>query len=401
MPEFIFEANDDTGLPVTGELLAESVSAAIAEIESRGWTVNSIRLSSLTEEPTSASARSRLDDPPARQGSSLAHQFDDAIQRKEVLVPVLTALSEEMPSPLARRELRQLVGALRRARSGAELRHNRVAAQWLPLLVTGITSESATRRLSDLVAHTFRESENRSNRRRLLAYPFLVIVITAALFMFLCVFIVPTFGEMFADFGLSLPLSTSLVLSVADQLRFNPVQFLITVGLIAAVIYALARLWFHFALSTRLFGFATAGNSASVSAMSSLTSRLAELLCIDVPLADALCLAGQGCGHYHYKVVVERLARHVHHNGVPLSDCPVAHNLPANVIYALEAGEDGRPNVALLRELSAMYSERAAQRVDWSTGAVGPIAIVMVGIVVGFIVIALFSPLANLVTGLS
>jgi type IV pilus assembly protein PilC len=228
-----------------------------------------------------------------------------------------------------------------------------------------------------------------------------MVIIALVIFVFMCVFIVPTFGQMFEEFGLSLPAPTLVIVAISDELRFRPVQSLITVALIAIALYAAVRLWIHFALSTRLFGFFTAGNSAGVSAMSSLTRRLAELLSIDVPLTDALCLAGQGCGHYHYRAVAEQLARHVHGGGVPLSHCAVAHSLPANVIYALEAGKDGRPNVALLRELSAMYGDRAAQRIDWSSGAIGPIAIVVLGITVGFIVIALFLPLVTLISSIS
>ncbi len=110
--------------------------------------------------------------------------------------------------------------------------------------------------------------------------------------------------------------------------------------------------------------------------MSSLTSQLAELLSIDVSLPDALWIAGQSCRHYHFKNVAEQLARQAHDSLVPLRESPVAHNLPANVIRALEAGPGGKPNLALLRELSAMYGDRANQRVDWSTGAIAQFAIV-------------------------
>jgi type IV pilus assembly protein PilC len=401
MPEFTFQANDSDGQTITGELTAENVSAAIGELEERGLTVESIRLSTLTEEPSTSQVEPPRDGQPHSQHSSLEHQFGAAIERREILIPALTALADEMPSARARREMQQLVEALRQSRSAADLRLSKVATQWLPILVTGFTSESTTRRLSDLVAHTSREAENRSNRRRLLAYPFVVMVIAFAIFGFLCVFVVPTFGNMFDEFGLHLPASTYVVLAVSNEMRLNPIQFAITVSLIAGVIYGLFRLWVHFALTTRLFGLFTAGNSAGISAMSSLTSRLAELLSIDVSVADALWFAGQGCGHYHFKEVAEQLARHAQRSTEPLSSSPVAHNFPANVIYALEGGTDGQPNVALLRELSTIYSDRAAQRIDWTTGAIAQIAIVVVGIAVGFVVIALFTPLVSMVSSLS
>ena len=71
------------------------------------------------------------------------------------------------------------------------------------------------------------------------------------------------------------------------------------------------------------------------------------------------------------------------------------------MIHALESGPDGGPDIALLRELSAMYGDRAAQRVDWSSGVLAQLAIVMVGLVVGYVVLALFMPLFSMVSSLS
>lgn len=402
MPKFIFQASNGDGQSVAGELSADDVSAAVVELEGRGLTVESIRLASIAkEDPASHRQANREDPADPSQHSALERQFSAAMDRREILMPALTALAEDIPSGRARREIRQLVDVLRDARSAEDLRRSNVATHWLPLLVTGFTSESGASRLSNLVAHTSREAENRSHRRRLLAYPIFLFTVAFAIFASLCALVVPTFGSMFHEFGLHLPMSTRVVVTIAEQLTERPIEFVITVVIIVAVAYGLVRLWAHFAISTRLFGIFTAGNTSNVSAMSSLTSQLAELLSINVSLSDALWIAGKGCGDYHFKKVAAQLARHTHHSTVALSESPFAHNLPANVIYALEANPDGSPNVPLLRELSAMYSDRAGQRVDWSTGAMAQVAILVVGLFVGFVVIALFSPLVSLITGLS
>lgn len=401
MPQYIFEANDEAGSRVSGELSAETVSVAIAELEGRGWTVHSIRLSTLNEEGSTSSAEARDQRHGNRRATTVEQQFVAAFEQRELLIPALAALAEELPSAQGRRELRRLVAVLRRCHSSAELQRNKIAAQWLPLLATGIDSESATRRLSELVACTSREAENRSNRRRLFAYPCFVAILAFAVLLFLCLFIVPGFRSMFEDFGLELLPPTLLIISISDSLRFHPLEFFVAITLMVGILYGLVRLWVHYSLSMRLFGFVIAGNSASLAAMSSLTGRLAELLSIDLPLADALWLAGQGCGHNYYRSLAERLARAVHQGGQPLRRSLAAHSFPANVIYALEPGQGGRPNLALLRELSVMYGDRAAQRVDWSSGAVAPMAIVILGLTVAFVVIALFAPLISLINGLS
>jgi type IV pilus assembly protein PilC len=153
-------------------------------------------------------------------------------------------------------------------------------------------------------------------------------------------------------------------------------------------------------MTTRLFGSAVSGNSSNVSAMSSLTGQLAELLQIGVSRPDAIWIAGHGCENYYFKKAAEQLARDAYSQDRPLSDSPAARTFPANVILALDVG-DGRPSIGLLRELSAMYAQRVYRRVDWSTGAVAQISIVLLGAIVAFLVIALFLPLVTLISGLS
>lgn len=401
MPEYSYQASGDDGHSVTGELSAESVAAAIAALEASGLTVESISLTSIGQSHRPSAVNALGTSSPSRfDTTTLDRQFDAVMERREILIPALAALASEMPAGRGRREIQQLVGLLQKAQTAPDLRGSKVALQWLPFLTTGFTTESSTRRLSDLIAHASRESENRSQRRRLLAYPLVVMLIALAVFAFLCVMVVPTFGSMYADFGVRVPWSTRLVVGIADQLQHHPIQLVLIVGLTSAAIYGLVRLWVHFALTTRVFGIFVAGNSASVSAMSSLTIQLAELLSIGVELPEALWIAGQGCQHYHFKNVAEKLARFAHAANGPLNESPVARSLPANVIHALQAGPNGGPQIRLLRELSEMYGDRAGERVDWSTSATAQFAIVVLGIMVGFVVIALLSPLISLVTSL-
>jgi type II secretory pathway component PulF len=57
--------------------------------------------------------------------------------------------------------------------------------------------------------------------------------------------------------------------------------------------------------------------------------------------------------------------------------------------------------VRLLGEMSAIYNDRAARRLSWTHGAAAPLAICLIGVVVGFAVIGLFLPLVQLINSLS
>ncbi|MFK8113264.1 MAG: type II secretion system F family protein [Rubripirellula sp.] len=399
MPKYSYEATNESGETITGETVAEKAAEALAKLEADGLQVESIQLVresvAVPEKPALRSTHADSSSPYVK----LDDQFQAAMDRRHALIPAFAALADEMPVGKAKVELRQLSRALQGAEFATDLRRSKVATRWLPLLVTGFSNESNSRHLSDLLAHASQESENRRQRRRSLAYPFLIFLLALGVLLGLCSIVVPTFESMFHEFGLMLPLPTRMVLGLSHQIRTNPGGLFLGVALSVAVVFGLLFLWTRFALTTRLFGFATSGNSLNVNAMSRLTRQLAELLSIEVSLPDALWIAGQQCQHHHFKLAAEQLARDAHRGKI--SDSSVAHNFPANMIHALTAGPKGGPNVPLLRELSTVYSDRVANRVDWSTGVIAQGALVFVGIMIGFTAIALLAPMVSLISSLS
>lgn len=402
--KYVYQARTDAGDLIEDEVTAESVTAAIAQIEAKGWVVESISVvgqANVDQEraATVTADRSQVERSGPSTGSQLDDQYQAALDRRSTLVPALEALTAEMPMGKAKAEIHSLAKSLQQAEFAADLRRSKVATRWLPLLVTGLGDEQNSRRVSDLIAHASMESSNRQQRRRALAYPLLLLFLSIGVFLMLCAVVVPTFDSMFEEFGLHLPMLTECIVFVSRQMTKNPVLVVVFLGSVIAAIYVALRVWSYFALTTKVFGFAIAGNSANVTAMSSLIRQLAELLSINVALPDALWIAGHQCQHRHFRHAAEQLARDAHRGGI--NDSLAAHNFPANVIHALQAGPGNGPHIPLLRELSEMYSHRVENRVDWSTGAIAQLAMLALGIIIALFTIALFAPLVSLVSGLS
>jgi type IV pilus assembly protein PilC len=75
--------------------------------------------------------------------------------------------------------------------------------------------------------------------------------------------------------------------------------------------------------------------------------------------------------------------------------------LTATVVYALGVEAPVASRIRLLREISSCHAERVRVGLSWTVGVVEPLAIVVVGVAVGWTVIALFLPLVRLINGLS
>lgn len=388
MPNYSYEAVGSDGEVVSGEIAADRVSDAIAQLEAQGLQVESIR--AIVAAPDTSIHRKAFYD-----------RIDKALESRENLIPALEALAAEVPHRDAARDLRHFANELRSGTNAEQFAKRDSTAVWIPLIVRGLESASTADRYGQLMDDAARESENRKNLRAVLAYPLFLLILAGVILIFMSILVVPTFAKMFSEFGLRLPLPTRFVLWISEQLTDYSLRSLAVTALVFMVIVALGRLWVHFALSTSLLGMFTSGNSANVTAMAKFTGSLAELLSIEAPLPEALRIAGRACEHRHFRVMSERMASDLEGTGARLRDTSVAHNFPATVRHALGNGSTSPPSVPLLRELSRMYSDRARVRSNWSTSILGPITLIVLGLVIGFILISLFMPLVSMVTALS
>lgn len=388
MPNYSYEAIGSDGEVVAGQIEAARVSEAISQLEAQGLQVESIR--AVVVAPDLSVAKRAFYD-----------RIDKALASREGLIPALDALADEMPQPDAARDVRQFANQLRSGATAEQFVNNASTAAWLPLVVRGLGSSSTADRYEQLMDDATRESKNRQSLRTALAYPLFLLTFGGIILICLVLLVVPIFTKMFGEFGLSLPAPTLFLFWISNQITEQLPRSLVAVTLAFLLIVVLSRLWIRLSLSTSLFGIFTSGNVANVTAMAKFTGALAELVSIEAPLPEALRIAGWACDHRHFRVMAERMASELETPGIRLRDTTVAHNFPATMRYALGNGRNCLPNVPLLRELSRMYSERAGERSNWSTSILGPITLVVLGLVIGFVIIALFMPLVSMVTSLA
>ncbi len=313
------------------------------------------------------------------------------------LVPAVQAYAQELPHGKRRRELESLARMLLQDSSVAT--HS--TSGWMPVFARGLTTSSTAFRLSEFMQKASRESEMRSRRRRLFLYPVAILALAVIVFFFLGQFVVAPFRQMYDEFGLMLPLPTRVLFFWVEQWQMHTVRFVTLVMIfVAAAVFGI-RYWMRHAMTTRYFSFFAGGHTSSVAAMASFTGLLSDLLSSDVPLAEALSLAGRGCGNAYYQSTAQRLGERLAHGDVLLRETSESKSFPANVIEALQPTQGGPPNTSLLDALSTIYSERATRRTDWAGAMVGAFALLFVGIIVAFVVLSLFMPMVSLISGLS
>ena len=239
----------------------------------------------------------------------------------------------------------------------------------------------------------------------LLVYPLFLTLVTLVFLILLGIFVIPVFGEMYRDFQLKLPVPTEILIRFSETLNRQPTMVAFAVlacGALAASMIALAGYLLEHLQIFTIVGMWTAGNRRNLESLSRWSNVLAELLDIGFELPQALKIAATASESPLLSNLSTKLANLVHNAGAPLS-CALVQStisgLPPTVVQALFGSTT--PSIPLLRQIAQISRIRVEARVDRVGGFIGPLTVVFIGLIVGFIVLALFMPMVSLVTSLS
>ena len=335
-------------------------------------------------------------------------RIDDALMRGNELASAIESLAAESHSNRMPSDVKALLVFLRGSPKAEDFVQEGSQAAWLPLILRGISADGTTSdNVEDLkqIENDLRNAEDtRTNQWRFFAYPLVILGCSIVLFVVLSLTVLPTFQKMFREFELKLPATTRWMMSISDLIRFKPVIFclsLVGVALVPLIARKLFSICFQYLETSWLLGFFLSGGTGSIKAMGRFTATLAELLHIGAPLNHAVSIAGRASQNLRFRIASDRMAMDIGSSGRFCNQSRAAGNVPELVRHALEAGPNGGPSIALLRQVSTNYVDRAKVRFNWSAGFLSPLVLLFLGFVVGFIVLSLFLPIISLVTSLS
>ena len=223
MPNYTYEANDASGEIQSGIIAADSLTAALTQLETRGLSVRSISV--IDEQAT----------PLPSPQNDFHSRLSEALTERAHWLPALQAMAEELPHGTPKRETKRLVDYLSRDLDCEQFLVSPDVATVLPLLTSGNESIGKsnvnTARMQDWLSEVLRAQQLRARRRKMMIYPIVLTLITLAILVFFSSFLVPVFREMFAEFGLMLPAPTLLTFWLAEQIS----TYLLRTIVIAAI----------------------------------------------------------------------------------------------------------------------------------------------------------------------
>jgi type IV pilus assembly protein PilC len=241
-----------------------------------------------------------------------------------------------------------------------------------------------------------------------MVYPVIVMFIAVAILLFLMVFIVPKFKDMFAEQGGDLPMISQIVFGFSEFLIANPF-FLPNVAYILLVVVAIYlgfAAWGRtpkgrIAVDTIKLRLPIFGDIQRKSAVSRFSRTLGTLVTSGVPILQALNITKETAGNVIISNAIGNVYDAVKEGESIVSPLQASGVFPNMVISMVDVGEETGQLPVMLLKVADVYDDEVDGAVTALTSILEPIMIVFLALVVGSVVFALFLPLIQIINQVS
>lgn len=414
MPTYQYEAMDQTGKEVKDTIDANTQEEAQQLIRQKGYFVTKI------SERAKGGAKRKATKKGGRRGKKKSFTFGKISTKQLCTFTRQLSTLQDAGLPILR-SLRILEGqckpgVLKNAlgdviediESGMTLseafsKHpkafDRLYCNMIKAGEAGGALEAILQRLAD-----FKEKSQTLKRRvkSAMVYPLVVISVAVAIVGFILYFIIPKFEAIFKDFGVDLPGMTIFLIKASNYV----VKYFYVIPLVPLFIWIFLKLMYRmktgaYICDRILLMVPVLGDLVEKATVARTMRTLGTLVQSGVPILESLVIVKDTAGNAVFERAFQRIYDSIREGETiaqPLRESRIVDDIVVNMI---DVGEETGELDRMLNKIADNYDEEVETLVESLVSLLEPIMIVILGGIVGFIVIALFLPLIQLISKLS
>jgi type IV pilus assembly protein PilC len=227
-----------------------------------------------------------------------------------------------------------------------------------------------------------------------MVYPAIIMTVAVSVVIFLLVFVIPMFGKMFGDSGMALPWPTQIVLSASNfVIGYWYIVFVSPVILVGGFIY-IRKTEKGNEVTDRIFiRIPVLGVLIQKVAVAKFTRTMGTLIASGVPIIEGLNITAKTAGQKVIEGAVLAIIDDIKQGkglAEPLKEQGV---FPSMVVQMIEVGEQTGALDAMMNKIADFYDSEVDTAVEGLTSMLEPMLMVFLGVVVGFVVIAMYMPI--------
>ena len=402
MAEFVCKVGDTSGRVFQQVETAQSEGEARQKLAERGLYVFSVRKHfGLTARLGEASGERKLG---AQDFLVFNQQFNTLVKAGLPILKALDLLAERAAAP----QLRPILGEVRqRVRDGALLsealkEQGSFPPVYITVIAAGERSGNLTGVLEQYISYLRVSTGVRSGLITTLIYPAVLVATAILVITYVVTYAMPRFAELYHELGVPLPAPTRVLLAVAEPLR----TYFLVFGLVVAAAVLVILVW------TRSRAGAVAidrlkprmpllGEVWLKAQIAQFARTLATLLSGGTPLVPALHTSSAAIASALISTSVDTAADRVKEGKSLHESLAETKLVPELALEMIEVGEASGSLSAMLTSVAEFYEEEVGVRLQRTLTWIPIVVLVIMAVVVGFILIALYLPMFSLQIGAS
>jgi type IV pilus assembly protein PilC len=252
--------------------------------------------------------------------------------------------------------------------------------------------------LDKIAAYKEKSEAIKKKVKKALFYPAAVLVVAVIVTIILLIFVIPEFEGLYKGFGANLPAFTQMVINLS---KFVQHQGIFLAGAVGA---GIATFFYFYRRSRAMRQFLDRvalklpiiGPILTKAAIARYARTLSTMFAAGVPLVEALQSVAGATGNIVYEDAVlkmkdevstgQRLQRAMENTGL----------FPNMVVQMIAVGEESGSLDAMSGKVAGFYEEDVDAAVDSMSSLLEPLIMLILGVLVGGLVIAMYLPIFNL-----
>ncbi|MCC3356549.1 type II secretion system F family protein [Bacillus sp. REN16] len=396
MPRYKYEGRDKYGKK-SGTISGTSKTDAVANLRQKG-----IRVTNINEIPETLLTKEIAIGSPVKYKDFVIflRQFATLIKAGVTIVDTMNILANQTSSKPLKNALLEVEEDLREgiSLSAATAKHKRIFTTLFTNMVrVGEVGGNLDDTLENLADYYEKQNKTRQKVKSAMAYPAVIGVVAVAVVIFLLVSVVPTFVDMFADFGAELPAITKFVLNASEFMQ----QFWWLVILIFIFIFLLftiikQRKETRYYLDFVLLKMPIFGTLMQKAALARMTRTLASMLSSSVPILQALAVVETIVENEVIADVIKQSRKSLE-QGKSMTEPMKKHwAFPPLITHMIAIGETTGSLDEMLGKVANFYEDDVENTTDQLKSLIEPLMIVFLSSIVGTIVTAILVPMFDI-----
>lgn len=393
MAQYNYKAMDKNGKAKKGSIEAINLDKAKEKLKSEGLIVQDIKEQGTGKKGGGKKVKDK-------DLAVFCKQFSAVLKAGVTIISALEMMSEQLENKTLKRALQEAQSYVQKGGTLADafkLNPKVFPPIMINMTAAGEMSGNLEICFDRLTTHFETANALHSKVKGAVTYPIVILIVVVAVVAVLLVGVIPQFSQMFDDLGSELPAATQMLVNLSNFLQH---KWYILVIIVAAIVFGLkafgktepgSLMYAKIGIKFPLFG-----NLTIKSAAATFSRTMATLMASGISLIDAV---EQVAKMINNRIIREALldAKTQIAKGVPLSkplrDCGI---FPPMLPQMTKIGEETGNIEDMMDKVADYYEMEVNDATDALTAAMEPLIIVIMGVVVGGIVMAIYSPMLSM-----